>query len=132
MTMTTPCRRMTLHFSQIALTLGRTFIARPVHSPGPRARHVSTARPCPTWPGGPGPAPPVPTPRRRCGRSLVPVRDPPSTQVIRCDLHLHAIAREDADPVHPHLARAVGQYFVAVLELHPEHGVGQRLDNRPF
>jgi hypothetical protein len=27
-TMTRPCRRMTLHFSQIGLTLGRTFIVR--------------------------------------------------------------------------------------------------------
>src|SRR5580658_6179225 len=100
MTMTTPCRRMTLHFSQIALTLGRTFIALPVSFPG------------------------------RPTRSLVPVRDAPSAQVIRGDLHLHAITREDADPVHPHLARAVGQHLVAVLELDAEHGVGQRLDDR--
>src|ERR1700684_419935 len=99
MTMTTPWRRMTLHFSQIALTLGRTFISLLSISPG------------------------------RPTRSLVAVRDSPSTQVIRCDFHLHAIAGADADPVHPHLARAVCQNLVAVLKLHPEHGVGQRLDH---
>src|ERR1019366_8104297 len=30
---------------------------------------------------------------------------------------------------HPHLPRAVRQYFVAVLELDAEHGVRQRLDD---
>src|SRR5438067_7375402 len=75
-TITRPCRRMTLHFSHIGLTLGRTF----------------------TWL------------RDLCsygllvgGRSLVAVGDPAPGQVVRGDLHLHAIAGEDPDAVHPHL-----------------------------
>src|SRR5947209_20401965 len=55
---------------------------------------------------------------------LVPVGDPTSAEVVRSELHLHAIAREDADVVHAHLPRDVGQHLVAVLELDPEHGVG--------
>ena len=31
--------------------------------------------------------------------------------------------------VHPHLARNMGEYSVAVIHLHPEHRVGQRLDD---
>jgi len=31
-----------------------------------------------------------------------------------------------------HLATDMSQYFVAVRELHTEHGIGQRLDNHAF
>jgi hypothetical protein len=34
--------------------------------------------------------------------------------------------------VHPHLPRDVREHLVAVLELNSEHGVGQRLDDRPL
>jgi hypothetical protein len=34
--------------------------------------------------------------------------------------------------VHPHLSGDVGEHFVAVLEFDAEHGVRQRLDDRPF
>src|SRR2546421_11305476 len=49
--------------------------------------------------------------------SLVPVGDPTSAEVVRRELHLDAVPRQDADVVHPHLPRDVGQHFVAVLEL---------------
>src|SRR5271165_7187947 len=60
------------------------------------------ARLCPT---------PVPTRAvvRRAG-SLVAVGDPPSGEVVRCDLHLHLVPGKDPDPVHPHLAGAVGEH----------------------
>jgi len=34
--------------------------------------------------------------------------------------------------MHPHLARYVSEHLVPVLELHAEHGVGQRFYNRAF
>src|SRR5947199_749068 len=63
-------------------------------------------------------------------RLLEPIGDPAPGQVVRRQLDLHAIARQDPDEVHPHLAADVREHLVAVLELHPEHRVGQRLDHR--
>src|SRR5215813_663034 len=42
-------------------------------------------------------------------RLLVSVGDPTSGEVVGSELHLHAIARQDPDVVHPHLPRDVGQ-----------------------
>src|SRR5579871_6606041 len=56
---------------------------------------------------------------------LVPIGDPTSVEVVRSDLHLDLVPRQDADAVHPHLPRAVRQHLVAVLELDSEHGIGQ-------
>src|SRR5665213_1356061 len=95
MTITRPCRRITLHFSHIDFTLGRTFI-------------FLFLRP----------------------DLLVAVGDTTPLEVVRGYLHLNPIAGEYADTVHPHLARAVRQYLVPVLELDLEHGVGQRLHDR--
>src|SRR6266550_225350 len=67
---------------------------------------------------------------RRSSSLAVPVDDPPPLQIVRRELHQHPISREDPDVIHPHLPRDVGQYLVPVVELHPEHGVGQRLDDR--
>src|SRR3954453_22421546 len=89
MTMTRPWRRITLHFSHIFLTLGRTFTLLPA-------------------------------------RSLVPVGDPTSAEVVGGELHLDAIARQDADVVHAHLPGDVSQHLVAVLELDAEHRIRQR------
>src|SRR5579872_4901673 len=72
-------------------------------------------------------SPPVPY---RCPGSLVAVGDATTAQVVGGDLHLHTVTGEDADAVHAHLSRAVGEHLVAVLELDPEHGVGERLDHR--
>src|SRR5436190_2744443 len=58
---------------------------------------------------------------------LVAIGDPTSLEVVRGDLDLDPVAGEDADPVHTHLSGAVGQHLMAVLQLHFEHGVGERL-----
>jgi hypothetical protein len=92
---------MTLHFSQIGFTLGRTFIDFP-------SFFFSFSL------------------------LLVPVSDATPVEVVRSDLHLDLVPREDADPVHPHLSRTVRQYLVPVLELDSEHGVGQWLDHGAF
>src|SRR5882724_4804182 len=63
---------------------------------------------------------------------LEPIGDPAPGEVVRGQLDLHPIARQDADEVHPHLPADVREHLVAVLELDPEHRVGQRLDHHPL
>src|SRR5437016_2562330 len=60
---------------------------------------------------------------------LEPVRDPAPCEVVRRQLDLHAVPRQDADEVHAHLAAHVREHAVAALQLHAEHRVGQRLHN---
>src|ERR671916_3144637 len=61
-----------------------------------------------------------------------PVSDPSPAQVVGAELHLHPVARQYPDVVHPHLARDVRQHIVPALELDPELRVGQRLGDRAF
>src|SRR4029453_14851698 len=61
---------------------------------------------------------------------LVPVNNPPPRQIVRRQLHEHLVAREDPDEVLPHLPRYVREHLMFVLQLHLEHPVRQRLDNR--
>src|SRR5699024_5626342 len=102
--MTRLCRRMTLHFSQIGLTLGFTFIAVPsstANAPGcPRgcACEIVEAIFC----------------------LLVPVDDPTARQVVGRELHDDAVLRQDADVVLTHLARDVSENLVAVGQFDPE------------
>jgi len=58
-----------------------------------------------------------------------PVRNTPPLEVVRADLHLDPVARKDPDAVHAHLARVVGENFMAVVGLHAEGRVFERLDN---
>jgi len=73
---------------------------------------------------------------RRCAAErrllLEPVRDATSGQVVGGQLHRDLVAGQDPDAVHSHLARHVGQDLVAIVHLHPEHRVGQRLDHLAF
>src|SRR5690625_7619726 len=105
MTITRPCRRMTLQLSQIFLTLGLTFMAFL------RRRSTRTAR------------------RRSCGWLLVAVDDTTAGEVVRAQLDDDPVLGEDPDVVLTHLARDVREHLVAVAQLHPEHRVGQCLDN---
>ena len=130
MTCTRPWRRITLHFSQIFLTLGRTFTAFVPFArtlPGTSER---SCRPKPNPSDGSDP----------CDQTLacvqflllVPISDPTTSQVVRCQLNLDAITGENTDVMHPHLSGDVGQHFVAVFEFDAEHGVRQRLGDRSF
>src|SRR6266498_3506229 len=104
----TPRRRMTLQRSQIFFTDGWTFIEPRLSHRGCRSRFRA----------------------RFSSPSFVPVHDPAACQVVRRQLHQHPVPREDPDVVHPHLPRDVSQNVVPVFELHPEHGVGERLGDR--
>src|SRR5881628_2468338 len=63
---------------------------------------------------------------------LEPIRDPATGEVVRRQLELHTVAGQDANEVHPHLPADVREHLVPVLELDPEHRVGQRLDHHPL
>src|SRR4051794_2156986 len=63
-----------------------------------------------------------------CG-SLVAVDDPAARQVVGRQLHHDLVLGEDPDVVLTHLAADVRQDLVPVLELHPEHRVGQGFDD---
>src|SRR5882724_6297494 len=95
--MTRPCRRITLHLSQIFLTLGWTFTS-------------------------------VASPSFLGWWSLVAVDDAATGEVVRRELDDDPVLRQDADVVLPHLAADVCEYAVAVLKLHAEHRIWQRLD----
>src|SRR3954462_9807263 len=64
--------------------------------------------------------------------SPMPVDDPRAVEVIRRHLDPHPIPRQDPDAEPSHLARHMSEDDVAVVELHPEHGVRERLDDLAF
>src|SRR4051794_35882073 len=64
--------------------------------------------------------------------SPMPVDDPRAVEVIRRHLDPHPIPRQDPDAEASHLARDVPEDDVAVVELHPEHCVRERLDDLAF
>src|ERR671921_2664953 len=61
-----------------------------------------------------------------------PVSDPSPAQVVGAQLHLHPVARQYPDVVHPHLARDVREHVVPALELYPKLRVGQCLGDGAF
>jgi hypothetical protein len=63
---------------------------------------------------------------------LVPVHDPPATQVVWAELYDDPVVRQDTDIVHPHFPADMGENLVPVVQLHPEEGIRERLDNRAF
>ena len=63
---------------------------------------------------------------------LVSIRDATAGEVVWGELNLHLVAWEDSDVVHPHFSRDVRQHLVAVLQLYPEHCVGERFEDRAF
>src|SRR6186713_1178890 len=97
MTITVPRRRITLQLSQRALTEALTF--------------NGSSFVCSTCVSG----------------LLESVRDPAAGQVVRRQLDADAVTRQDPDEVHPQLAADVGEHPVAILQLHREHRVGERL-----
>src|SRR3954451_7518861 len=64
--------------------------------------------------------------------SAVPVGDPTAVQVVRAQLHLHLVPREDADVVLSHLSGDGGEHVMSGVELHPEHCARERFDDLAF
>src|SRR5204863_9266905 len=64
--------------------------------------------------------------------SAVAVGEPAAGEVVSRQLDLHLVAGEDADVVLPHLSRDRREDAVAAVDLHPEHGARQRLDDLAF
>ena len=60
---------------------------------------------------------------------LVPECDAPFGQVVGAHLAFHAIARQNLDVVHTHLAGDVGHDSVPILELDTEARIGERLQD---
>jgi hypothetical protein len=55
---------------------------------------------------------------------------PSPRQVIRRHFYSHFISRQNADIVHSHFPRDGCQYFVAIFQLYPEHGIRKRFYDR--
>jgi len=72
------------------------------------------------------------SPLMRCLLLFEPVSYAAPFEVVGADLDLDAVARQNADPVHPHLPRIVGEHFVPVIGLDAERRVFKGLDDRPF
>ena len=100
--MTRPCRRITLHLSQIGLTLGFTFTAVSILLLEVVLGLLDL---------------------------LVAVHDAAAGQVVGRKLHHDAILGEDTDVVLPHLSADVGENLVSVLQLNAEHRIGQGFDD---
>jgi len=61
---------------------------------------------------------------------FVAVDDAAAGQVVRRELHNHAVLREDPDVVLTHLARNVGENLVTVGQLNTKHRVRKGFDYR--
>src|SRR3954471_20893801 len=64
--------------------------------------------------------------------SLRAERDPRLGQIVGRHFHGDLVAGKDADVMHAHLPGDVSQDHVPGLELHPEHRIGERLENLPL
>src|SRR5919204_852991 len=62
----------------------------------------------------------------------MPVGDPAAREVVRGQLHLDLVAREDPDVVLAHLSRDRGEDGMTAVELHPEHRARERLGDLAF
>src|SRR5919204_7608 len=63
------------------------------------------------------------------GRLPVPVDDPAAGEVIRRELDVDPVAREDPDPVAAHLPGGIPERLLAVVERDLVHPVPERLDH---
>jgi hypothetical protein len=60
---------------------------------------------------------------------LISENDSSPAQIVGTHFNTHFIARENPDVVHPHFAGDGSEYFMAVFQLHPEHGIAQSFLN---
>src|SRR5581483_11529615 len=107
-------------------TIASTEVAQ---TPRPRTTAASSPIPRSSRPSPPGSADSTAAIASIRARSAMPVDDPRAVQVVGRELAAHAVARQDADPEATHLAGHVTEHDVIVVELDPEHRVGQRLDH---
>src|SRR5438874_7198307 len=64
--------------------------------------------------------------------STLSVGDSTAGEVVRRQLHLHLVARKDADVVLSHLPRDLRQHLVAVVQLDAEHRAREGLGDLAF
>src|SRR5215208_1075440 len=64
--------------------------------------------------------------------SAIPVRDPAAREVVRRQLDLHLVAREDPDVVLPDLPRDRRENVVPAFDFHPKHRARQGLGDLAF
>src|SRR3954451_5152543 len=65
--------------------------------------------------------------------SAMPVGDAHAVEVVRAELYLDLVARQDPDVVLPHLPGDGREHrVVAPVELHPEHRARERFDDLAF
>ena len=62
---------------------------------------------------------------------FVSVGDAASVQVVWGELHLHFVAGQNSDVMHPHFPGYVRQNDMVVVKFDLEHGVRERFHNRP-
>src|SRR5262245_66594060 len=62
----------------------------------------------------------------------MPVGDPTAVQVVRAQLHLDLVARQDANVVLSHLPGDGCEHRMAAVDLNPEHRARQGLDDLSF
>lgn len=63
---------------------------------------------------------------KRASASFRTEHDPGTGQVIGGQFHRNLVTGQDADVVHPHLARDMPEYDVSIFKLDPERRVRQR------
>jgi hypothetical protein len=63
---------------------------------------------------------------------LVAVDDPAAGEIVGTQFNDNTVIGQDPDVVHPHLPADVSENLVPVVELDPEHGVRERLDDGAF
>ena len=64
--------------------------------------------------------------------SAIPVRNPAAREVVRGELHLHLVSREDPDVVLPHLPRDRRENVVPAFHLDSEHRARQGFRDLAF
>src|SRR5437868_10357840 len=64
--------------------------------------------------------------------SATPVRNSAAREVVRRELHLDLVAREDSDVVLPHLPRDRRENVVPAVHRYPEHRARQGLGDLTF